>query len=108
MIALPTGTRVWLAAGVTDMRKGMDGLVQTAAGARPLRRPRVRVPGSARRPGQTAVVDPDDRRRGRDALTVPCEPVSIEEGQRILEERYRLAVLRQKIPEASEAALGLM
>ena len=33
MIALPTGTRVWLAAGVTDMRKGMDGLaalVQTA------------------------------------------------------------------------------
>jgi transposase len=33
MIALPSGTRVWLAAGVTDMRKGMDGLaalVQTA------------------------------------------------------------------------------
>lgn len=33
MIALPAGTRVWLAAGVTDMRKGMDGLaalVQTA------------------------------------------------------------------------------
>jgi transposase len=33
MIALPVGTRVWLAAGVTDMRKGMDGLaalVQTA------------------------------------------------------------------------------
>jgi IS66 Orf2 like protein len=27
MIALPAGTRVWLAAGVTDMRKGMDGLV---------------------------------------------------------------------------------
>ena len=26
MIALPTGARVWLAAGVTDMRKGMDGL----------------------------------------------------------------------------------
>ena len=33
MIGLPSGTRVWLAAGVTDMRKGMDGLaalVQTA------------------------------------------------------------------------------
>jgi transposase len=33
MIALPAGTRVWLAAGVTDMRKGMSGLaalVQTA------------------------------------------------------------------------------
>lgn len=26
MIGLPMGTRVWLAAGVTDMRKGMDGL----------------------------------------------------------------------------------
>jgi len=38
MIALPTGTRVWLAAGVTDMRKGMDGLaalVQTALAENP-------------------------------------------------------------------------
>lgn len=26
MISPPAGTRVWLAAGVTDMRKGMDGL----------------------------------------------------------------------------------
>lgn len=26
LIAVPTGTRVWLAAGVTDMRKGFDGL----------------------------------------------------------------------------------
>jgi len=26
MIALPSGTRVWLAAGLTDMRRGMDGL----------------------------------------------------------------------------------
>lgn len=37
MIALPTGTRVWIAAGVTDMRKGMDGLaaiVQTALAER--------------------------------------------------------------------------
>ena len=35
MIALSAGTRVWIAAGVTDMRKGMDGLaalVQTALG----------------------------------------------------------------------------
>lgn len=33
MISLPTGTRIWLAAGVTDMRRGMDSLaalVQTA------------------------------------------------------------------------------
>jgi transposase len=26
MIAPPSGVRVWLAAGVTDMRKGFDGL----------------------------------------------------------------------------------
>jgi transposase len=30
MIALPAGTRVWLAAAVTDMRKGMDGLAALA------------------------------------------------------------------------------
>ena len=33
MIAPPSGTRIWLAAGVTDMRRGMNGLaalVQTA------------------------------------------------------------------------------
>ena len=38
MISLPLRTRVWIAAGVTDMRKGMDGLaalVQTALGGRP-------------------------------------------------------------------------
>jgi transposase len=26
MIALPTGTRIWLVAGVTDIRRGFDGL----------------------------------------------------------------------------------
>jgi transposase len=38
VIGLRTGTRVWLAAGVTDLRRGMDGLaalVQTALGERP-------------------------------------------------------------------------
>ncbi len=38
MIGLPSGTRVWLAAGVTDMRKGMSGLaalVQTSLAADP-------------------------------------------------------------------------
>lgn len=38
MIAPPSGTRVWLAAGVTDMRRGMDGLaglVQLALGRDP-------------------------------------------------------------------------
>ncbi len=33
MIALPAGTRVWLAAGVTDMRKGFDGLAAIAQSA---------------------------------------------------------------------------
>ncbi len=38
MIGLPTGTRVWVAAGATDMRKGMDGLAalaQTTLGENP-------------------------------------------------------------------------
>jgi transposase len=38
MIATPTGARIWLAAGVTDMRRGMDGLaslVQEALEANP-------------------------------------------------------------------------
>ena len=33
LMGLPSGSRIWLAAGVTDLRKGMDGLsalVQTA------------------------------------------------------------------------------
>jgi len=28
MIARPTGTRVWIAPGVTDVRKGIDGLAE--------------------------------------------------------------------------------
>ena len=38
MIPMPSGTKVWLAAGVTDMRKGMSGLsalVQTSLEADP-------------------------------------------------------------------------
>jgi transposase len=38
MIGLPAGTRVWLVAGVTDMRRGFDGLaaiVQTALDINP-------------------------------------------------------------------------
>jgi transposase len=38
MIALPSGTHIWLAAGVTDMRRGMHGLaavVQTALAENP-------------------------------------------------------------------------
>jgi transposase len=32
MIGLPGGTRIWLAAGVTDMRKGFDGLAALVQG----------------------------------------------------------------------------
>lgn len=38
MIALPSGTHIWLAAGVTDMRRGMHGLaavVQSALSENP-------------------------------------------------------------------------
>jgi transposase len=38
MIGLPLGTRIWLAAGVTDMRRGFDGLaalVQTTLAENP-------------------------------------------------------------------------
>lgn len=38
MISLPAGTRVWLAAGATDMRRGFDGLarqVQQVLGQNP-------------------------------------------------------------------------
>ncbi len=33
MISLPAGTRVWLAAGVTDMRRGFDGLATLVQGS---------------------------------------------------------------------------
>ena len=33
MIGLPAGTRIWLAAGLTDMRRGFDGLAALAQGA---------------------------------------------------------------------------
>lgn len=39
MISLPAGTRIWIAAGVTDMRRGFHGLsaqVQTVLEQQPL------------------------------------------------------------------------
>ena len=38
MMGQPVGARIWLAAGVTDLRKGLDGLsalVQTSLGLYP-------------------------------------------------------------------------
>ena len=40
MIPVPTGVKVWIATGVTDLRRGMNGLtlqVQEALGAIPMR-----------------------------------------------------------------------
>lgn len=33
MIGLPSGTRIWLATGLTDMRRGFDGLAALAQSA---------------------------------------------------------------------------
>jgi hypothetical protein len=60
MIGMPTGTRIWLVAGVTDMRRGMNGLaaiVQEALAHNPFSRPRLRLPRPARRPAQAALVE---------------------------------------------------
>ncbi len=43
MIALPPGARVWLACGVTDMRRGMPGLGVDGAGRRSVGTP---MPGT--------------------------------------------------------------
>jgi transposase len=47
MIPIPSGVRVWLAGGHTDIRKGFDGLAPASAGdaqARSPRWPSVRIP----------------------------------------------------------------
>ena len=59
MIGVPGNVRVYLACGVTDMRKGFDGLaarVQTVLAARPAWRRAVRLSRPARRPVEGAVV----------------------------------------------------
>ncbi len=59
MIGLPAGTRVWLAAGVTDMRSGMDGLaaqVQTTLSEDPFGGHVFRLSRPTWRPDQIAVV----------------------------------------------------
>ena len=49
MIPVPSNTRIWLAAGVTDMRRGFNTLAAQAekvSGRGPVFRPSVRVPGA--------------------------------------------------------------
>ena len=58
MIPVPSGVRVWLATGVTDMRRGMNGLtlqVQEALGRDPYAGASVRSPGPSRQSDQGAV-----------------------------------------------------
>ena len=50
MIPVPMNAQVWLAAGVTDMRKGFATLAARAeqtTEAQPVQRPHVRLPGAA-------------------------------------------------------------
>ena len=55
MIPVPSGVRVWLAVGRTDMRRGMNGLalqVQEALGREPACRRFICFSGRQRRPDQ--------------------------------------------------------
>ena len=59
MIELRTGTRIWLAAGVTDMRRGFDGLsaqVQTVLEQQPFSGHVFRIPWTPRRHRKAFVV----------------------------------------------------
>lgn len=49
MIGLPSGTRIWLAAGLTDMHRGFDGLAALAQSAPPSAKlnPSVTIGGAA-------------------------------------------------------------
>ena len=52
MISVPTGTQIWIAAGVTDLRQGFDGLsaIQTRRIGESVLWPRLSFPRPARRP----------------------------------------------------------
>ena len=55
MIPIPSGVRVWIATGHTDMRRGMQSLaltVQESLKRDPPRRRSLYLPGSPRRSGQ--------------------------------------------------------
>lgn len=60
MIGLPAGTRIWIAAGVTDMRCGFNSLsakIQTALEENPSSGARLCLPWPARGHRKTALVD---------------------------------------------------
>ena len=73
MNGLPAGTRVWLAAGATDMRKGFDSLAaqaQTVLGQDPFSGHVFCLPRSPRRSGQVVVVE-----RGRFLWPSPADGI---------------------------------
>src|SRR4051812_4754328 len=58
MIPVPTGVRIWIATGHTDMRKGMQGLsllVQESLGRDPFAGDVLRVPRACRLSDESAV-----------------------------------------------------
>ena len=70
MIPVPSGVRVWLATGHTDMRKGFDGLallVQETAQAQSAQWPSVRVSRPSRWGDQSAVARRPGHVRVREA-----------------------------------------
>src|ERR1051325_2820472 len=85
MIGLPAGTRVWLAAGVTDMRKGFDSLAAQAqtvlgkvrpivgeAGARTIR------PGRPTRVGDRSETDQAERLAAAAAVIAAAIETAVE------------------------------
>ena len=73
MIPMPSGVRVWIAAGHTDMRRGMQGLalqVQEQLKRDPALRRSLHFPGSQRRPGE----DPLARWPGAIAVCEAARP----------------------------------
>lgn len=58
MITLPTGTRIWIIAGITDMRCGFNGLaskVQNTLKDDPFLRAYLRLPGPQWQNGENTV-----------------------------------------------------
>ena len=85
MIPIPSGARVWLATGHTDMRKGFDGLallVQETLKRDPHSGASVRVPWPARRPDQGAVARRPGHVPVREAAGARPLPLAVAGGRR--------------------------
>lgn len=67
-MGLPLGRRVWVAAGVTDMRKGMDGLAALVETALDERAFSLLLPNQAQQP---RILDVPVRKRSLEPLAIP-------------------------------------